>query len=256
MLRATEHNARPTPCGEDGFTLIELLVAMLCAMVVTGALFLILQVALHQTARVTGRTEATQLGRTTMTRIVDELHSSCIGKAVTPIRARSTATNLWFIAGVGTQAVPTEVYEHKISYSASEHSLTDETWASTGGIWPTLTFPETATMPTPAKKTRIGEYIYPTNESGGKPVIFQYYSYATSTNTANAVSTLNTEALKPETGEELGGNATKAAAVRIAFTASAPYYKQYNPTIELSSQVTFAFSVPSAETPIVAVPCE
>jgi Tfp pilus assembly protein PilV len=256
MLRPTQHNSRPTLHGEDGFTLIELLVAMLCAVVVAGALFLILQVALHQTARVTGRTEATQSGRITMTKLVDELHSSCIGKEVTPIRERSGPTNLWFIAGVGTEAVPSHVYEHKVSYSASEHTLTDEAWASTGGTWPALTFPETATMPTPATKTRVGEYIYPTNESGGKPVIFQYYSYATSSNTANAVSTLNTEALKSETGEELGKNAAKAAAVRISFTASAPYYKQYNPTIELSSQVTFAFSAPSAETPITAVPCE
>jgi Tfp pilus assembly protein PilV len=69
-----------------GFMLIETLVAIISATVVTGALFMILIVSLHQTSRITGRVQATELGRDTMTHIVDELHSACIAKEFVPIQ--------------------------------------------------------------------------------------------------------------------------------------------------------------------------
>lgn len=260
MLTRAAQRLASLRSDEGGFSLIELLVAMVLATVVVGALITILIVSLHQTARVVTRTQATQLGRTTMTRLVDELHSACFGKGVTPIQAGSNAYTLWFLSGVGTEAVPSKVLEHKVFYNSSEHTLTDEAWASTGGTWPTYSFPEHPESTTPASKTRIGEHILSVKTtSGGKPEIFQYYAYATTSNSATAVSTLSTEPLKEESEEKLQKNAAKAAAVRIAFKAeSLPYpdEQQFSSTSELTSQVTFAFGAPSAETPIEVAPCE
>ncbi len=71
------------------------------------------------------------------------------------------------------------------------------------------------------------------------------------------MTTLNSTALDAKAGTGLSeAHAKEAAAVLITYTAGAPYGKQYKPTIELSDQVTLAFTAPSAETPIVAKPCE
>jgi Tfp pilus assembly protein PilW len=236
----------------SGFTLIETLVAMISSTVVVGALFAIFIVALHQTARTSGRVEATELGNTTMTRLVDELHSACIAREFTPIREKSNANELIFVSGVGTEAVLTKAYLHKVAYSATEGTLVEKTWPNVStSAWPNFEFSESGT-PT---IVRIGEHIT-RNESGGKEVaIFQYYGYATSSNSTGAVSTLTATPLTEGSGG-LEKNAEKAAAVSINFTAGATQYKQYKPSIELSNQVTLAFTAPSAETPILQKPCE
>jgi Tfp pilus assembly protein PilV len=233
-----------------GFMLIETLVAMISAIVITGALFAILIVSLHQTARISGRVQATQLGRTTMTRMIDELHSACIAREFTPIQPKSSETELIFISGVGTEAVLSKAYLHKITYSKTEGTLVETTTASSSGEWPNFEYKSTPTT------RRIGEYISPQTKSGKEEPIFQYYNYAESTNTTNAVTTLNTTPIKPESGSLTATQSKEAAAVQINYTAGAPEGKQYKPTIELSDQVTLAFTAPSAETPIVAKPCE
>ncbi len=230
-----------------GFTLIELLVAMVTAFVVTGALFAILIVSLHQTARVSSRVQATQLGRETMTRMVDELHTACIAKEFTPIQEKSSATELLFISGFGKEAVLGKAYKHKIAFSKAEGTLVETTYASNGGEWPNFTYEATG------KTTRIGEYI---TQAGLTP-IFQYYGYATSSSSTNAVSTLNKEAFEATAGTGLSeAHAKETAAVLITYDAGTGEYKQYKSPVELSDQVTLAFTAPSAETPIVAKPCE
>jgi Tfp pilus assembly protein PilW len=236
-----------------GFTLIETLVAMLCGIVVTGALFAILEVSLRQTSRITGRVQASQLGRTTMTRAVDELRSGCIAKEFTPVQEKSTENELIFISSAGPEAVLKKAYLHKISYSSAESRLIDKAWANSGGEWPNFKF---NTAGNPTSTTVIGEYV--SNELGGKKTpVFQYFSYATSSTSASAVTTLNTTPLEDVSPNGLSkANAEKTAGVLISFTAGSPEGKQYKPTIEMTSQVTLAFSAPSAETPIVAKPCE
>jgi Tfp pilus assembly protein PilV len=231
----------------SGFTLIETLVAMISSTVIIGALFAIFLVALHQTARTTGRVEATELGNTTMTRLVDELHSACIAREFTPIREKSNASELIFVSGTGTEAVLTKAYLHKVTYSESEHTLVEKTWPNVStSSWPNFEFSESGTPAT----VRIGEHITP---NAGTKAIFEYYGYSESSSSTKAVSTLT---LLEDEGGLAKGSAEKAAAVSIAFTAGATQFKQYKPTIELSNQITLAFTAPSAETPIVQKPCE
>lgn len=78
---------------ERGLTLIELLVSMLMATVVIGALLTILQISTKQTTLASDKVQANQLGRTAMTRIVDELRSSCLNAGFSPIQEKATKTN-------------------------------------------------------------------------------------------------------------------------------------------------------------------
>lgn len=247
-----------------GFSLIEVMVALVVGMVVVGALFAILEISVDQTYRDTARVQATQLGRTTMTRIIDELRTGCLVKEFTPIQANSSPTEVIFIDGVGggykeeTATTPAasklNVFLHKISYSAtSPGTITDTEYSAPSGAWPNFKASEFTKL---VSTTKIGEYI---TQTGSTPV-FQYYSYATSsTSTSNpeAVSTLNTTALTtPLTSAE----AAKAASVLVSFTAGQPVTQnnihQFNYTVGMSDRVTLAFSAPSAETPIIAKPCE
>jgi type II secretory pathway pseudopilin PulG len=244
----TTFSQRPS-ADERGFTLIETLVAVLCGVVITAALFAILEVSSRQTLRLAGKVQATQMGRTTMTKVVDELRNGCISKEFTPVRSSSGAIELRFIAGVGQEAVLTKAAEHRISLTGEK--LIDKTYASVSGTWPNFTY-----STTPEKTVQIGEYITPSKVGSEELPIFRYYEYASSSSSSSSagVATLSTTALSVPLTES---TAAKAASVLITFTASAPESKQSKaPPVELSNQVTFAFSAPSAETPIVAKPCE
>ncbi len=238
--------------GRDqrGFTLIETLVAILTGIVVTAALFAILEVSLHQTARAGDVVQSSQLGRATMTRMVDELRSACIASEFAPVQARSTSTKLVFRNTYSEKAVPTSATEHEIVYSGEK--LTDYSYPSNGGSWPSFTYASTAS---PSSGTRIGEDISETSVP-----IFQYYAYSTtagSVKTGVPVGTLTQIALAPK--EELG--ATKAgevASVLISFRAGATdgLYKTKGGVADFSNQVTLAFSAPNPEATIEDGPCQ
>jgi Tfp pilus assembly protein PilW len=247
MLTHGRHQL-PSLDDESGFMLVELLVAMISATVVTGALFAILIVGLHQNTQIDARVQATELGRPPMTRMVDELHSACIVKEFTPIQEKSGPNELIFVSAVGEEAVLKKAYLHKIAYSSSESTLTETTYASSGGEWPNFEFKSTPST------RRIGEYINRSKSGETELPVFQYYKYATASSSTNAVTTL--EQMKVESTGLTEAQSKEAAAVQIAYTAGAPEGKQYKPTIELTDQVTLGFTAPSAETPIVQKPCE
>lgn len=254
------------PQDEQGFTLIETLVAMISAIVVVGALYAILDISVQQTARVTDSVQATQVGRTTMTKIVDELHSACIASGFTPIKeAKENETTkeskLVFVNTYGSTAEITSATKHELIWSPSTGMLTDYTYKSEGGTWPNFTYSSTKTA------TRLGENISQstvTKESTTTPVpIFQFYAYTKAstglTSEEEGLSTLKLLKREKSAGELMlsSKEAGEAAAVEIGFNqAPVDKYKAEARTVDLKNLVTLAFSVPNAETPIEAKPCE
>jgi hypothetical protein len=246
---------------EGGFTLIETLVAMVTGLVVTGALFAILEVSLHQSARVVDVVQATQLGRTTMSKIVTPLHSACLSPKFTPVQAKSTENELIFInaySNLSTIPIASEnavegrqgAYLHKIKVEGT--NLTDWVYPATGGSWPDFTF----TTPSPSKGIRIGENISQTE----KTPIFQYFGYASesSSSASSGLSTISTTPFTATTGSPLSlANAEATASVLVSFrAAAADKDTRQNRSIDLSTQVTLAFSAPNSEATTVAGPCE
>jgi prepilin-type N-terminal cleavage/methylation domain-containing protein len=241
-----------------GFTLIEVLVAMVAAVAVTGALFMILEISLHQTSRITDRVQATQLGRTAMTTIMDELHSACVAREFAPVQEKSTATELRFVTAFSEKPVigSAEVTKHRIAWVESKAKpnfgkLVDYYYPATGGAWPKFTFEET-----PAKSVILAEDVYPKSEA--KPEVFQYYKYATkvSQGSSEAPSSTLTSTTPPASG--FGAEEAKAVAGVLVSFATAPSnnYTALSRAAEFSDQVTFAFGAPAPEATITDGPCQ
>ncbi len=244
---------------EAGFSLMEVLVAMVCGIIISGALFAILEVSLHQTSRITDRVQATQLGRTAMTKIIDELHSGCLAREFAPVKAGSGPKELKFATGFSekTQLEPSEVFEHRIYWDEKEPGkLFDKTFnAKKTSAWPTFEFEEGF-----ASKELVAENIYrQTNKAKEKVPIFQYYKYATKASlgtTESASSTLMPIALGEK--ETLTAEGAKSvAAVQVGFS-QAPQNNNLalNRSVEFSNLVTFAFASPASEATITDGPCQ
>jgi prepilin-type N-terminal cleavage/methylation domain-containing protein len=240
---------------EDGFTLMELLVAMVAGVAVTGALFGVLEVSLHQTARLTDRVQATQLGRVAMTRVIDALHSTCISPEFRPVQEKSNGSELVFVNAYSSKAIiPTsEVSKHKIFWNKETGTLTDYSYPATEGAWPKYTFSGTAS---PASGTRIASNVAEAEEKGEKIPIFQYFKYAT-TSESSALTPLSTIYPTRLTVPLSAKEAETVASVLVRFTAlPSDGNTALNRGVEMRNQVTLAMSAPSSETPIEASPCE
>ncbi len=257
MLIKNPHRAHLSARDQRGFTLIETLVAILTGVVVTGALFAILEVSLHQTSRLTDYVQANQLGRTAMNKVVGELHSACLSPEFTPVQEKSTESTLWFVNANSEKSVieKTEAHEHKLVWNESSKTLTDYTYLASSGEWPKFTF---SSSPTPASGKLLAENIYQAEvEKGGKKVklpIFRYYKYAASSSSSSETGQSTLEEVKsPETATE----AKEISSVNVTFRAAAADNNiALGRPAELNSQVTFAFTAPYAETPIVDAPCQ
>ena len=58
---------------------------MVTGIIVTGALFAILEVSTRQSSRLSNVAQATQVSRNAMTKIVDQLRSACLSTNFTPV---------------------------------------------------------------------------------------------------------------------------------------------------------------------------
>jgi Tfp pilus assembly protein PilW len=289
MLARNPISRFPNIRDEQGFTLIELLVSMLMAVVVTGALFAILEVSVHQTTLVTDKVQANQLGRVAMTRIVDELHSSCLAAGFAPIQAKSSETELIFKNAYSSEAViannkeaeaktaGTGVFEHQIVWNKTAGTLTDFTYKSTSGegtgaVFPTLDYSSTtheAPNATPTKGVLLASNVTQSENSAKEKIpVFEYYKYATvSSSSASAplgtLISIKGEYIPLKVETEAGLLAEKenstavVSSVLISFRQTPSDKKiEHDQFADFSNQATLALSAPNSETPIRDSPCE
>jgi Tfp pilus assembly protein PilV len=151
---------------QSGFTMVELLVVMIISIIVVLALMTYQDMTLRQTTRIFAKVDATQQGRVAMESLENKLHSSCVAEGVTPILAGSTATSLSFVSKFGSAASLTPE-KHTVTLNANG-TLTDTTYAVSGGSSPNWTFSSTAT-------TTV-TLLTNASQNGATPV-FRYYAY-------------------------------------------------------------------------------
>jgi type II secretory pathway pseudopilin PulG len=273
---------------DRGLTLIELLVSMLMSTIVIGALFAILQISTKQTTLASDKIQTNQLGRTAMTRIVDELQSSCLAAGFSPIQEKSSENELIFQNAYSSEAVipnakeakiaGTGAFEHQIVWSSSAKTLTDYTYKSTSGSGGEFKFPEitsTHANATPTTGVLIASNVTQTEAKNTKKEtvkvpIFQYYTYYKESTSSSTTpdGTLTPEPIsstylplkaEKETGskEEKENSANQVASVLISFRQAPTDGKvERDQFADFSNQVTLALSAPNAETPIQDSPCE
>lgn len=215
--------------AEHGATLLELLVAMASASIIMVAMVGLLQFTTTQASRINERVQSDRLGRFAMSRVIDELHSSCTGFGAQAIQGPSTTpsaplettgpTNLWYVSAYGSStsssAVEKTVYLHDINWTEEakkngQGTLTDYYFESIAGSGPGTTsgnweFPTLEEKK--AKKRVLATKVTPVTISGTKTV-FQYYTLSSST----GAFTQLTEKIPAE------ATASKIAKVAISFT--------------------------------------
>lgn len=235
--------------GERGFTLIEVLVAMVAGIIVTGALFAILEVSLKQNARITDRVQAQQLGSTAMTRIIDPLRSGCFSREAAPVQAGSTGNKLIFTTAFSEATTPanSEVFKQIVNYES--HKLTINSKKATGGSWPTYTSWEE-----PGKTTTIAENVY---MASPRTAPFTYYKYGKESKSTTETGVSAMEKVEPPAEGLSSATAKQVAGVEVGFEALPTNNdSRLNRGAQFSDQVTFAFSSPDSEGTITAGPCE
>lgn len=257
------------PRSEQGFTLIELLVAMLSATVVIGALYAVLVFTLNQETRTNDKVQADQIGRTAMTRIVEELHSSCTGFGAASIQvpggtpsspmAVTGALNLWLVSAYGNsnsaEPLIEAATEHDINWTSSGKlsstgetlgTLTDYSFKSEAGNakagWE---FPPL--MVSRATKTILSENVIPPQISSAS-TLFQYYKYNSSGELTQ---------LKSSSEIKTAATANEIAKVAISFT-QAPTSEDTRPgrTASFSDSVVLRFDPSESGSGAVNAPCE
>ena len=262
----------------SGFTLIETIVAMVTGIIVTGALFAILEISVRQSSRLSGVAQATQVSRTAMTHITDELRSACLSTSFSPVISTGTeATSasekkLVFINGYDEktekgQEPPAElpasgIHKDVIEYNEAKQQLIDKTYIATSNV-PTETAEKYSFSANPASTVILAEKVQAPIPT--KPM-FEYFRYSKepSIGTSEAgSSTLEEKTLGEKKLLLTEAEATEAASVLVRFT-TAPQTKEtrLNATPEKStfaeqtSQTIFTLGSPNSESTIVAEPCE
>jgi type II secretory pathway pseudopilin PulG len=249
------HSLRTRLANESGVTLVELLVGIVSALVVMAALMGLLVITQHQTSILTDVGQATQYGRTAMTRIVDELHSACIAKEFAPVQKESTSSKLIFVNAYSKEAeikTGERTREDIVTFNKATGTLTDETISSTGGEYPSFTF---AGAPT---KATIGSKISETKEGAKTDPVFTYYEYRKEVEAEGAVGESSTlKKIEPVPAKGFSESEAKAiAAVGITFTAApASGQEAVGRSVNINTLATLAFSAPNTEAEIKDGPC-
>lgn len=176
--------------------MIELIVSISAGLIVMMAVVTMTIAVIHNQDRINRRVDANSRARPVMTRIVQELHSSCVTSHIVPIQTGSTGTSMSFLSKSGSAVGPTPDL-HTIYLSGT--TLRESVFPATGGTAPSWTFSGTASSDR-ALLTRV---------SAPSGVLFRYYDFIT-----GALSTT------PLATPLIDTNAARVAYVTTTFTSA------------------------------------
>jgi prepilin-type N-terminal cleavage/methylation domain-containing protein len=159
--------------SERGLTLIELVVSMAIGTVVILAIFSLTEVSMRSSAKTAARVDADQRGRPVMQRLIDQLHSTCMGPDAGPILAGSSDTQLTFLHGTGSSVGPTP---NKHVVTLTGNTLSETIYGYSSGQAPNWVF---TTNPISTKQLLSG--VGPGTINGSTVPLFRYYSYVDGT---------------------------------------------------------------------------
>jgi hypothetical protein len=216
---------------ERGFTVAELVMTIPVFLIVMTTILVMIQVATHNQDRVARRVAVNQRARPELTRLMDQLHSTCVAPGVAPILEGSTATSLGFISKSGEEVSP---IPDKYVVTLSGGNLSESVYPATGGTAPTWTF-----APTPALTRQLL-----TGVSAPTPGPFRYYEYEN-----GQVSTT------PLPMPLSAGDAATAVQVAISFTYATGAGTDAKAPITLSDSATMRLEPASEDTSEVNLPC-
>jgi Prokaryotic N-terminal methylation motif len=277
---------------QRGFTIIETLVACVTGVIVTGALFTILDFTVKQNSRLSGYAQASQVSRLAMTRIVEELHSACLASGFSPVISTtgnlSGPSRLVLVNGYNEKTEAEAKKEKEtgvVSYPEAElraESIHKDVIEYKSGKLTDTVYKAESNTPiasgetgyaerykwaaTPFQTRQLAENVSQVEEGSEKIPVFRYYAYSKTSHSeaGKAASALEEKSLTPTESSTLTeSGAEEVASIVVAFRTG-PYSKEKRLTsasekgqfADLTSQTTFAFSVPNAEAELKAGPCE
>lgn len=219
---------------QRGTTLIEMLVSLASGLVVLSALTALILTTLHGSARVSARVHATERARIVLTRVMEELHSSCIMPEIAPIQKASTGNSLEFIHKTGSEVSPVPTLS---VISLSGGTLSQQDYSVTG------------TAPNWTRSTAIGgpqtllTSVSPISPSSS---IFSYYRYSGGTLSVTPQAT------------PLEGEAALTVEIRAALTAAPETtpVKDANASASVQNSATLRLTPPSFNEGSPARPCQ
>lgn len=181
---------------ESGFSLVELLITIIIFLVVFTAILMMTTVATHNQDRIAKRVAANQRARPVMTRVMDALHSACVGPRVAPVLTGSSGTSIRFVSKTGSEVNPTPDLR---VITLTGTTLSEQVYPATGGTSPGWTFSGTPSQ----SRTLL------TDVSAPSGVVFRYYDFVN-----GQLSTTPLAAPLSST------NAARTAHVSVTFTAA------------------------------------
>ena len=135
---------------ERGFTLVELIVSIAIGMMVVLGVFALVDVSMRNSARIAARVDADQRARPVLQRLVDELHSACLGPDSSPVLVGSGDSTIGFLHRTGAAVSPTP---DKRVVTLTGGTLSESVYPVTGGTAPNWTF---ATSPSSTRQLLTG----------------------------------------------------------------------------------------------------
>ncbi len=230
--------------SEQGFTLIEMMVAMVSGVVLATASWGLLQLATEQASRASDFVQASQIGRTAMTHLVDEVSSGCVTENAAPVQEGSTSEKLIFVAAYSkrSEVQPNEVQEHKIYWkTGAKPGLYDEKRIASKRLNETeWEFSEKYSEPGVLIDTNVARE----KNKSGEYEIFKYFDYGKNVTSSSEGGLSALEPITLKEHQELSkGEASHIASMEIKFRSlPADNSEKRGRDVSLNSEVTFAFS--------------